>query len=359
MFRFKPFFATVFGLVLGVSVAMAHAEPMTRAEPLVSDNTQQQPSDADLASQPDGTNLTERSLTAVGQAASKIGNVLNTGAQAFGSGVHRVTDQASTLIAHAKESIGVRYQWGGASAQTGFDCSGFVRAMVEKTVGKLLPHHAAAQAAVTQTISKNDLRPGDLVFFDTVRRRAYSHVGIYMGDGQFIHAPARGQSVRIDNLSEAYWQKRFEGARRVLTGDISSSDLTNAAAQGLTVSKAAASLGVFPGIATTDTATDDVADRAAAASAHRAPDAVIADAGSSTDAPATGTSYAPTATATAATGSVLHAPVTATPKRDRALSRARKHSRRTTIKHERHIRKLGHHSSRRPHAVRHKVKSKR
>jgi len=206
--RFKPLPAAV--LVLVLSAAAAHAAPPA------ADNAQPR-ADSLAANHPDSKNLTERSLTALGEAAGKIGDVLSSGAQAFGSGMQQVSDQATELIGYAKQSIGARYRWGGTSAETGFDCSGFVRTIVQQTVGRLLPHHAADQAAVTQRISKDELQPGDLVFFNTVRRRAYSHVGIYMGDGQFIHAPSRGERVRIDNLSANYWQKRFGGARRVLT----------------------------------------------------------------------------------------------------------------------------------------------
>jgi cell wall-associated NlpC family hydrolase len=212
LFKFKTICAAAIGLVL--STAVAHAEP-----PYPDDA---QPDASGLPTSADHSNgktLTQRSLTAVGQAASRIGEVISTGAQAFGSGVQHVTDQATALIEHAKGALGVPYRWGGTSTQSGFDCSGFVRAMVQETIGKMLPHHAADQAAVTQKISKDELQPGDLVFFDTVRRRAYSHVGIYMGDGQFIHEPAKGERVRIDNLSEAYWQKHFEAARRILSSN--------------------------------------------------------------------------------------------------------------------------------------------
>lgn len=207
MSRFKLFLAAISGLAL--SVAAVHAEPPSP------DSAPPNPDPS--AHHVDGKNLTQRGLTAIGQAASKVGDAISTGSHAFGSGMHQVTDQAALLIERAKQDIGVRYRWGGTSAQTGFDCSGFVRTVMQQTVGKLLPHHAADQAAITQKINKSELQPGDLVFFNTVRRRPYSHVGIYMGDGQFIHAPARGKRVRIDNLSAAYWQKRFGGARRVLT----------------------------------------------------------------------------------------------------------------------------------------------
>jgi cell wall-associated NlpC family hydrolase len=86
--------------------------------------------------------------------------------------------------------------------------------LYEKSVGRLLPRRAEEQARATQVIAKEELKPGDLVFFNTMRR-AFSHVGIYVGDGQFIHSPRAGKSVQVEDMRSAYWQKRFNGARRV------------------------------------------------------------------------------------------------------------------------------------------------
>ncbi|MFM1949544.1 MAG: Murein DD-endopeptidase MepH precursor, partial [Pseudomonadota bacterium] len=108
----------------------------------------------------------------------------------------------------------VPYKRGGSSEEKGFDCSGFVRHMFEKSVGLVLPRRAEEQAKVTEEINRSELKPGDLVFFNTMKR-TFSHVGIYVGDGKFIHAPRPGKSVRVDDMREAYWQKRFNGARRV------------------------------------------------------------------------------------------------------------------------------------------------
>ena len=125
-----------------------------------------------------------------------------------------VGERASDLVLNAMGFLGVPYRRGGMNAETGFDCSGFVRAMYEQTVGMLLPRRASEQAAVTQVIDRAELKPGDLVFFNTMRR-AFSHVGIYVGDNKFIHSPKPGADVRVEDMRVAYWEHRFTGARRV------------------------------------------------------------------------------------------------------------------------------------------------
>lgn len=122
--------------------------------------------------------------------------------------------QASGLITQAMDLLGVPYRRGGNTEATGFDCSGFVRYLYENSVGQLLPRRAEEQARSTETIDRSELKPGDLVFFNTMKR-AFSHVGIYVGDGKFIHAPRTGKAVKVDDMRSAYWQKRFNGARRV------------------------------------------------------------------------------------------------------------------------------------------------
>ncbi|MES2941384.1 MAG: C40 family peptidase [Pseudomonadota bacterium] len=125
-----------------------------------------------------------------------------------------VSNRASDLVVNAMGFLGVPYKRGGNSAETGFDCSGFVRAMYEQSIGLILPRRAEQQAAATQNIDKKDLQPGDLVFFNTMRR-AFSHVGIYVGDGKFIHSPRTGSEVKVESMTVAYWTRRFDGARRV------------------------------------------------------------------------------------------------------------------------------------------------
>lgn len=124
--------------------------------------------------------------------------------------------KASELVFTAMGFLGVPYRRGGNTAETGFDCSGFVRAMYQQTVGLILPRKAEQQAAATKVIKRADLQPGDLVFFNTLRR-AFSHVGIYIGEGKFIHSPKPGAHVRVEDMGVAYWSHRFDGARRVQT----------------------------------------------------------------------------------------------------------------------------------------------
>ncbi len=133
----------------------------------------------------------------------------------LGQAGQTVRDRTSELVVNAMGFLGVPYRRGGESAETGFDCSGFVRAIYEQTVGLILPRKADDQAAATQVIDRQDLKPGDLVFFNTMRR-AFSHVGIYVGDGKFIHSPKPGAEVRVEDMGGSYWRRRFDGARRVI-----------------------------------------------------------------------------------------------------------------------------------------------
>ena len=127
-----------------------------------------------------------------------------------------VSNKASELVVNAMGFLGVPYKRGGNTVETGFDCSGFVRAMYEQSIGLVLPRRAEQQAAATQNIEKSELKPGDLVFFNTLKR-TFSHVGIYVGEGRFIHSPKPGAEVRVESMSVSYWASRFDGARRVQT----------------------------------------------------------------------------------------------------------------------------------------------
>jgi cell wall-associated NlpC family hydrolase len=120
---------------------------------------------------------------------------------------------------HAILALGTQYRYGGRSPETGFDCSGLVAHVFERAWGVLLPRSAQEQATVGKSIRKlHDLEPGDLVFYNT-RNAPFSHVGIYLGDGQFIHAPRPGRRVRMEKLDSPYWKARFNGARRLAPPD--------------------------------------------------------------------------------------------------------------------------------------------
>lgn len=114
------------------------------------------------------------------------------------------------------EAIGTPYSWGGDDAD-GFDCSGLVLYVYREIAGLELPRTARAQRSEGKTVSaKKELRPGDLVFFATRGRGVTSHVGIYIGQNKFVHAPRRGTKVRVDDMKTAYWSKRYLGARAYL-----------------------------------------------------------------------------------------------------------------------------------------------
>ncbi len=132
--------------------------------------------------------------------------------------VEAVRHRASEMVLAAMNFLGVPYVRGGNDAESGFDCSGFTRYVFEHSLGLVLPRRADEQAAspALQRVGREELRPGDLVFFNTLRR-TFSHVGIYVGEGKFIHAPRTGSNVRIDDMGNAYWSQRFTGARRADT----------------------------------------------------------------------------------------------------------------------------------------------
>jgi len=121
---------------------------------------------------------------------------------------------AQEVLINALSLTGVKYKYGGISPETGFDCSGFVRYVFQQASNLTLPHGARAISQLGQAITVDQLQPGDLVFFNTLKS-AFSHVGIYIGDNRFIHAPTSGGGVHVVNMKDDYWAKRFNGARRV------------------------------------------------------------------------------------------------------------------------------------------------
>jgi hypothetical protein len=127
----------------------------------------------------------------------------------------RAHSARSDVVVQALSLLGTPYRFGGSSPDIGFDCSGLVRHVFASVLDRDLPRRAEEISTVGHPVARADLQPGDLVFFDTLRR-AFSHVAIYIGEGRFVHAPARNGRVRIEGLDDRYWAARFNGARRVM-----------------------------------------------------------------------------------------------------------------------------------------------
>ena len=118
--------------------------------------------------------------------------------------------QRQEVVLRAFDLLGTEYRWGGRDPRNGLDCSGMVSYVVERVSRRTLPHNAASIAKVTRPIKLDELAPGDLVFFNTLGKR-HSHMGIYIGDKKFIHAPSPGQKVRQDRLDSRYYAERLDG----------------------------------------------------------------------------------------------------------------------------------------------------
>jgi cell wall-associated NlpC family hydrolase len=123
-------------------------------------------------------------------------------------------ERAREVLVNALSLTGVRYQYGGKTPESGFDCSGFVHYVFKQATSLTLPHSTLAISQIGVSVPQAELKPGDLVFFNTLKS-AFSHVGIYVGNNRFIHSPSAGGKVRIESMREGYWAKRFNGAQRI------------------------------------------------------------------------------------------------------------------------------------------------
>lgn len=125
---------------------------------------------------------------------------------------------ADSILERGKSLIGTRYRFGGTSTSSGFDCSGFIGYLFREQAGMSLPRSTREMINVdAPLVKRNDLKPGDLLFFSTAGRGRVSHAGIYLGDDQFIHSSSRRSGgVRVDSLDDAYWAKTFIEAKRAL-----------------------------------------------------------------------------------------------------------------------------------------------
>jgi cell wall-associated NlpC family hydrolase len=125
-----------------------------------------------------------------------------------------IFSRTSELAMQAMGMLGIHYKRGGNTPESGLDCSGLVDYVYKEAWGTTLPRTSIELSKVGKSIKMQDLQAGDLVFFNTLRR-GFSHVGIYLGEHKFIHAPSPGGQVRIESMDVKYWKKRFNGARRI------------------------------------------------------------------------------------------------------------------------------------------------
>jgi len=129
--------------------------------------------------------------------------------QKFAAHSEALTSQRQEVVRSARAMVGTPYRYGGASPEKGFDCSGLVH-YIYLQAGREVPRTVSQQKKFARPVKLPGVRPGDLLFFDTSADGG--HIGIYLGEGRFIHAPSTGGSVRIDRLDNAYWRSRVLGA---------------------------------------------------------------------------------------------------------------------------------------------------
>jgi len=157
-------------------------------------------------------------------------------------------DPGTEIVFRALSLLGVHYRFGGNTPESGLDCSGLVRLVFNDTLGLPLPRRSEEISRVGGSVHTTELQPGDLVFFNTLRR-AFSHVGIYIGNNQFVHAPSSGGQIRVESLGADYWSRRFDGARRVITADLLAAGSFSSLATGAVRPTAAPSGRVLAGVA--------------------------------------------------------------------------------------------------------------
>ncbi|MCL2830060.1 MAG: C40 family peptidase [Betaproteobacteria bacterium] len=130
--------------------------------------------------------------------------------------LERYTNNAHDLLLKGLQMVGVKYRRGGTDPDAGLDCSGFVQLVFRDALNVILPRTSREMSQIGEIVARDqELRPGDLVFFNTMRR-AFSHVGIYLGEGRFLHSPRAGSEVRVEDMQKSYWLQRYNGARRLV-----------------------------------------------------------------------------------------------------------------------------------------------
>lgn len=129
---------------------------------------------------------------------------------------HQPSAAAEEVLFAALGLVGTPYRYGGNTPDSGFDCSGLIGYVYRGAAGMALPRTTSAMSTLGVGVSRNALQPGDLLFFATSGGRKVSHAAIYVGEGRFVHAPSSGGTVRLDRLSDRYWQQSYLSAKRVL-----------------------------------------------------------------------------------------------------------------------------------------------
>lgn len=160
------------------------------------------------------TAVTAESLTDTTSLLTRAQETVQASVQGSASLLQQAGASVQDAVDQALDMLGIPYRRGGSRPDAGFDCSGFVSHVFNEAVGLVLPRSSRELSQTGSKIDRPDLRPGDLVFFNTMRR-AFSHVGIYVGNGQFVHSPRAGGRVRVEDMGDSYWKKRYNGARRV------------------------------------------------------------------------------------------------------------------------------------------------
>ncbi|GAB7128405.1 C40 family peptidase [Silvimonas sp. JCM 19000] len=127
------------------------------------------------------------------------------------------SDDRREVVLYALSLLDVNYQFGGANPEAGMDCSGLVYFIYKNALGINLPHNAAEMARLSKPVETRDLEAGDLVFFNTLNK-PHSHVGIYIGDGKFVHAPSSKSHIKVESLKSPWFAARFEGGRTLIAG---------------------------------------------------------------------------------------------------------------------------------------------
>ncbi|MGY4515482.1 C40 family peptidase [Lysobacter sp. HA18] len=202
----RSFTRAALAALLALAAAPAFADPATTVG--MGADSADAPADS-RAALPDSMSLSDRAL----MLASDINRLIVPGSRSTSATATPVTGRAQSVLARAFALLGTPYRWGGTSTE-GFDCSGLVGYVFRNALGVELPRVARDQAQTGTMVDRSQLTAGDLVFFST-HSSGVDHVGIYIGNGKFLHAPRTGRDVTVSELDTGYWNGKFVQARRV------------------------------------------------------------------------------------------------------------------------------------------------